>query len=156
MKKIKLIAAILICEGVGILGSLFTAPSIPTWYKSLNRPTFSPPNWVFAPVWTLLFLLMAISAYLVWNKGLKKTQVREAMYVFIFQLLLNFFWSFFFFGIRQPYLAFLEIIALWLAILLTIIKFYKISKAASYLLIPYILWVSFAAVLNLSIVLLNK
>lgn len=156
MKKVRLIIAILVCEGVGIFGSIFTMPSIPTWYKSLNRPIFSPPNWVFAPVWTILFLLMAISVYLVWNKGLKKTQVREAMYVFIFQLLLNFFWSFFFFGIRQPYLAFLEIIALWLAILLTIIKFYKISKPASYLLIPYILWVSFAAILNLSIVLLNK
>lgn len=156
MKKIKLLTAILICQGVGFLGAFFTMPSIPTWYKSLNKPSFSPPNWIFAPVWTLLFLLMAISAYLVWNKDLKKARIREALVVFVFQLLLNFFWSIYFFGLHEPYLAFLEILALWLAILLTIMKFYKISKPASYLLIPYILWVSFAAILNLSIVLLNK
>lgn len=155
-KGIKLVVAILVCELIGISGSFFTASSIPIWYRGLNKPFFSPPNWLFAPVWTILYLMMGISAYLVWEKGLKKKKVKEALSFFALQLLLNFSWSFVFFGLRQPFSAFLNIITLWLAILITILKFNKISKPAGYLLIPYILWVSFASLLNLAIVILNK
>jgi len=154
-KIVKIIAAVLICELAGIVGSIFTTPSIPTWYASLSKPTFAPPNWLFAPVWTTLFALMGISAYLVWSKGTKKKEVRIALVVFGIQLLLNIFWSYLFFGLQNPLYAFFEIIILWSAIALTIFKFYKISKNAALLLLPYIIWVSIAATLNYYIWILN-
>ena len=154
MKKIfKLIASIVITQLAGILGSLFTITNVNSWFSTINKPFFNPPNWLFGPVWTLLYLLMGISLYLIWNKGFKKH--KTAIYIFGIQLILNSLWSILFFGLKSPLFAFIEIIFLWAAILLSIIKFYKISKPAAYLLIPYILWVSFAAVLNLAIVLLN-
>jgi len=147
MKKwLKLVLAILVCEVAGLIGSIFTFPSIPTWYASLVKPSFNPPGWLFAPVWTILFALMGISLYLAWPAGKK---------AFGAQLLLNVLWSVLFFGFHSPLLAFIEIIILWIAILLNIIVFYKKSKPAAYLLIPYLLWVSFAAALNLFIVILN-
>jgi len=155
VKILKLIASILICQGVGSIGALFTSPAILTWYTTIQKPSFNPPNWIFAPVWTLLFLMMGISLYFVWSKGWEDKKIKIAVFIFSAQLALNIFWSLLFFGLQSPFYAFIEIIILWLAILLTIISFYKISKIATYLLLPYILWVSFAAVLNFSILILN-
>jgi len=136
---------------VGFIGSLFTTPSISTWYTTLNKPSFNPPNWIFGPVWTLLFIMMAISFYLVWQKGLTLT----AVLIFVLQLILNILWSLFFFYLKNPALALMEIIFLWLAILANIVIFYSISKTTGFLLVPYILWVSFAAFLNYTITSLN-
>ena len=152
---LKLIISIAVCQLAGFVGSLFTTPSIPTWYAALRKPSFNPPNSVFGPVWTTLFLLMGISAYLIWRKGVHDRYVRIALLIFIVQLLLNVLWSFLFFGLHNPSSAFVEIIILWLAILATLIAFIKISKPAGILLLPYILWVSFAAVLNFSLWKLN-
>lgn len=152
---IKLVFAIVLSEIAGIVGSLFTAPSIPTWYVTLARPEFSPPNWVFAPVWTTLFALMGIAAYLVWIKGLDQKNVKTALSIFIFQLILNTLWSIIFFGMQSPGAAFIEIIVLWFAILATIVTFAKISRVAAWLLVPYIVWVSFAGYLNYFIWILN-
>jgi len=152
----KLVAAIVVSELAGVVGSFFTAPSIPTWYVTLIKPEFAPPNWVFAPVWTILFLLMGMAAFLVWNKGWERKNVRIALGIFGSQLILNTLWSIIFFGQQNPGLALLEIVLLWLAILATIIAFYKISRPAAYLLVPYILWVSFASYLNYSIWVLNR
>jgi len=154
-KILKLIISVLVCQGAGIVGSLFTTSAISTWYVTIQKPSFNPPNWIFAPVWTLLFLLMGISLYLVWSKGLKDKKIKTALFIFGIQLVLNIFWSFLFFGLQSPLYAFIEIIIFWLAISLTIISSYKISKLAAYLLLPYILWVSFASVLNFSILILN-
>ena len=144
------------CELAGAAGAIFTMPAIPTWYAGIIKPTFSPPSWIFAPVWIILFALMGIAAYLVYEKGTGKKLVKVALGIFTIQLLLNMKWSLLFFGMHNPGLAFVEIIFLWLVILLTIISFFKISKSAAYLLIPYILWVSFASFLNFSIWQLNS
>jgi len=148
----KLIFAILIVQLAGFLGSLFTITSTGSWYSEIVKPEFNPPNAVFGPVWTTLYLLIGISLYLVLiSKKPKKT----ALYLFFTQLVLNTLWSILFFGLQNPLFAFIEIIILWISILLTIIYFYRINKKAAYLLIPYILWVTFAAILNLSIYILN-
>ncbi len=152
---LKLIISIAVCQLAGFVGSLFTTPSIPTWYAALRKPSFNPPNSVFGPVWTTLFLLMGISVYLIWRKGVHDRYVRIALLIFIVQLLLNVLWSFLFFGLHNPSSAFVEIIILWLAILATLIAFIKISKPAGILLLPYLLWVSFAVVLNFSLWKLN-
>ncbi|MCX6739709.1 MAG: tryptophan-rich sensory protein [Candidatus Parcubacteria bacterium] len=155
MKKInwfRLVASIAICELAGIIGSFFTMDGVRNWLPTLIKPSFNPPNWIFGPVWTLLFLLMGISLYLVWEK---KAEIK-ALIIFGLQLLLNILWSVLFFYMHNPLSAFIEIIVLWILIFLTIIEFYKISKRASYLLIPYLLWVSFAAVLNFTLYSLNK
>jgi len=152
MKKIwKLIISILLPFLASVIGGFFTSQSVSTWYITLIKPSFNPPSWVFGPVWTILYLLMGISLYLVWIKRYDK----KAFTVFGIQLFLNALWSVLFFGLQNPLFAFIEIIFLWAAILITIIYFYRINKISAYLLIPYILWVSFAAVLNISIVLLN-
>ena len=152
---IKLIISIIICQLAGIIGSFFTSPSIPTWYASLNKPEFNPPNWIFAPVWITLFLLMGISLYIIWSSKTKISYKKTAFIFFGVQLLLNTLWSIIFFGFQSPFYAFIEIILLWFSILITIIVFYRISRPAAYLLVPYILWVSFAAVLNFFIFILN-
>ncbi|KYK24635.1 TspO protein [Euryarchaeota archaeon SM23-78] len=154
-KIIKFIVSIVICQLAGIIGSFFTANSIPTWYLGLAKPSFNPPNWVFAPVWTTLFILMGVSLYLIWEEGFKSEGVKTGLLLFGVQLILNILWSIIFFGLRNPFIAFIEIVVLWIAILLTILKFYKVSRTAAYLLIPYILWVTFAAILNLIIFILN-
>ncbi len=151
MNIIKFLGCLVACFGAAYIGSTATMPSIPTWYAALNKPVFNPPNWIFGPVWSLLYLLMAISLYLVLGNGFSL-----AVVIFIVQLLLNIAWSIAFFGYHSPLTAFIIIIALWLAILLTIIKFYKISHLAGWLLIPYLLWVSFASILNLAVVILNR
>ncbi len=155
MDILKLVASIIICQFAGFIGSIFTRASIPTWYASLNKASFNPPNWVFAPVWTLLFLLMGISAYLVWQQGLENKDVRVSLLIFGIQLVLNVLWTFLFFGQRSPLYAFVEIIILWIAIALTIFFFLQISRTGGLLLLPYLLWVTFAAGLNFSILKLN-
>jgi len=155
-KKIsKLIIAIIICQSAGIIGSLFTTPSISTWYDAIQKPTFTPPNWVFGPVWITLFTLMGISLYLIWEKGLRNKNVKSSLFVFFLQLVLNSLWSILFFGLQSPFYAFVEIIILWAAIAVTIIKFYKISRNAGLILIPYIMWVSVALILNYYVWVLN-
>jgi translocator protein len=153
MKPFKLIASIALPLFAGFLGSLANMASLDTWYETIAKPVFNPPNWVFAPVWTLLFILMGISLYIVWEKNSRHK--RTALLLFGVQLLLNILWSALFFGLRNPLAAFIEILALLGAIVLTIILFGRISKPAAYLLVPYLLWVSFAAILNISIVILN-
>lgn len=150
----KLLASISVCLLAGAVGSIFTVSSIPNWYANLTKPFFAPPNWVFGPVWTSLYVLMGISLFLVWRKGLNK-KTRSAVNIFAIQLALNALWSLAFFGLKSPIAGFIVIIALWAAIAAAIMKFMKIERNAGLLLIPYIAWVSIAAALNLSIVLLN-
>ncbi len=156
-KIVRFLVSVLSCQAAGIIGSFFTSPAIPTWYAGLHKPVFNPPNWIFAPVWTILFLLMGISLYLIWDKFGKgeSRQVKKALFLFAVQLILNLFWSVLFFGLRKPLYAAIEIIILWLAILATILSFYRISRIAGIMLLPYILWVSFAVILNFLIVMLN-
>jgi tryptophan-rich sensory protein len=151
----KLLASVLLCQFAGAVGSVFTSSSLGNWYSLLEKPVFNPPSWVFFPVWTLLYTLMGISLYIVWEKELQDREVKIGLLLFGIQLALNLLWSFLFFGLRSTYYGFVEIIFLWLAIFLTIIQFRKISKTASYLLVPYILWVSFAALLNYYLWILN-
>ena len=151
----KLMASLILCQLAGFLGSLFTTPAIPTWYKTLNKPSFTPPNWIFSPVWISLFILMGISLFMVWRRQ-GHPQVKIASIFFFVQLILNILWSVAFFGLRSPLLGFIEIILLWIAILLTIQNFLKVSKMAGLILLPYLLWVSFAALLNLSLWILNR
>lgn len=151
----KLIIAICISELAGIVGSVFTAPAIDGWYAELAKPAFNPPAWVFGPVWITLFALMGIAAFLIWMKGLDRRDVRIAIGIFIGQLLLNTMWSFIFFGLQNPGAALVEIGLLWLAILATMVAFARISKPVAWLLLPYLLWVSFASYLNYAIWSLN-
>jgi len=152
----KLVVSIIACLAAGAIGSIFTQQAIPTWYATLEKPAFNPPNWVFMPVWTLLYVMMGVAAFLVWRKGLESKQVRIALIVFLVQLVLNALWSVAFFGLESPLCGLIVIVALWVAILFTVLKFYRISRVASVLMWPYLLWVSFAAVLNSSIWLLNR
>lgn len=154
-KLLRIILAVSIPELTGVVSASFTIAAIPSWYKGLNKPIFSPPNWIFGPVWTILYLMMGIASYLIWKEGIKKQKIKHALTFYAIQLFLNFVWSWLFFGLHSPILAFIEIVLLWFFIFLTILKFYQISKPAAYLLIPYLLWVSFASVLNLAIVILN-
>jgi len=151
----KLLASVLLCQLAGAIGSVFTASSLENWYPLLEKPVFNPPSWIFFPVWITLYTLMGISFYIIWEKGLQHRDVKVGLLIFGIQLVLNSLWSFLFFGLRSPNYAFIEIIFLWFAIFLTIVQFRKISKTASYLLIPYILWVSFAMLLNYYIWILN-
>jgi translocator protein len=151
-----LIVCIAICEGAGVIGSFFTTGKIPTWYATLKKPALRPPNWLFAPVWTVLYLLMGIAAYLVWQEGLDKPDVQTALVIFGIQLLLNVLWSVVFFGMESPSGGLVVIAALWVEILFSIIRFVPLSLAAGLLLLPYIAWVTVAAALNLSIYRLNR
>ncbi len=151
----RLIASIIICQMAGVIGSFFTFPSIPTWYASINKPAFVPPSWVFAPVWTTLFLLMGVSLYLIWDRGLAGRENKIAVGIFGVQLFLNILWSALFFGLQSPLAAFVDIIPLWLAIVVSTVLFYRISRWAGVIMVPYILWVSFAAFLNYSVWVLN-
>ena len=153
---IKVTVCILLCLSAGVIGSYFTVAAIPDCYATLAKPSFSPPNWVFAPVWTLLYILMGLAAASVWNKGLHNPQVRTALVAFLIQLILNTIWSVLFFGLRSPLYGLIDILFLWAMILVTIAQFSKVSTPAALLLIPYILWVTFASGLNLGIFLLNK
>lgn len=151
----KFFVAVIMCELAGVVGSIFTASAIPTWYASLVRPTFSPPNWIFGPVWITLYFLMGVALFLIWQKGLKDKKNIFAFRFFISHLFINSIWSIIFFGLQNPLWAFFDIILLWFMIAVLIIKFSEIDKRAAYLLVPYMLWVSFASVLNFAIFVLN-
>ncbi|MFC1937552.1 TspO/MBR family protein [Chloroflexota bacterium] len=152
----KLIGSILACEGAGAIGSIFTTPAIPTWYATLEKPAFTPPNSVFAPVWLTLYLLMGIAVFLVWRRGLRESGGKRAFALFWGQLVVNMLWSVVFFGLKSPLAGVVVIVILWLAILFTIIRFFRVSEPAGWLLTPYILWVSIASYLNIGVWLLNS
>lgn len=152
---IKLVGCILLCEAAGVVGSFFTVSAIPTWYAALNKPSFSPPNWIFGPVWITLYALMGIALFLVWQKGFKKPEVRQAVELFLAHLIINVSWSVAFFGLHMPLLAFFGILLLLVFIIVLIGLFYRLRPAAAYLLIPYLVWVAFASVLNFEIWRLN-
>jgi len=152
---LKLVVAVVVTQLAGIIGSLFTFSAIPTWYATLTKPELNPPSWIFGPVWTTLYLLMGVSAFLIWQKGWARKDVKIALSVYGVQLVLNALWSIVFFGMQNPGLALVNIALLFVSIVATMVLFYKISRPAMYLLIPYILWVSFASYLNYAIYALN-
>jgi len=173
---LKLLASIIICELAGATGSVFTSSEIGVWYKNLKKPAFNPPNWVFGPVWTIVFILMGVSLYLVWSKKWeprKRIGQDEALnslsqkflsgawrrlnIVLIFgtQFVLNILWSVIFFGLHNPGVAFFELLMLWFAVVFTMVNFRRVSKATTWLLFPYILWISFAGILNYFVWILN-
>lgn len=151
---IGLIVALAICFAVAAIASLATTPEIPGWYARLKKPSWTPPNWLFGPVWTALYGAMAVAAWLVWRRG-GWQQNSAALWLFVIQLALNFAWSFIFFRLHRPGLAFAEIVLLWVAIAATIVKFIGVSKVAALLLVPYLLWVTYASALNFAVWRLN-
>ena len=155
-KYLKITYLVAICLAVGFLSSLVTQSSIATWYPTLEKPIFNPPNWVFAPVWTLLFIMMGVSAGLIWDKiTVQRELVKKGLLFFTVQLALNALWSYLFFGLSNVLLASIEIVILLLVIFETYLIFKKIDKKAAMLLIPYMAWVSFATILTVSILILN-
>jgi tryptophan-rich sensory protein len=160
MKPVNIIKLVVSCAVpflVGLMGSLFTtADTLGNWYADLNKPFFNPPNWIFGPVWTTLYIMMGISAYLVWQKDINSKAVRIVLACFIVQLFLNAIWTPLFFGLHSPLLGLIDIVLLLNAIIVTIFAFFQISRIAALLLIPYLAWVSFATVLNASLYLLNR
>ena len=157
MKKVsKLVCLVSVCLLTGFLGSFVTMDSVTTWYADLSKPSFAPPDWTFGVVWPILYVMMGISAFLIWERGINKRQVKVALGLFALQLVLNGLWTPIFFGLHIIALALVEIVLLWIAILLTIIAFWRISKPSAYLLFPYILWVSFAVTLNAALWYLNR
>ena len=152
---IKLIVSLVACEGAGGIGAIFTTPAISTWYAGLKKPSLTPPNSVFGPIWITLYLLMGIAVFLVWREGLTQDRAGIAFILFWIQLVLNILWSVFFFRLKSPFAGVVMIILLWLTILATIILFLRVSALAGALLIPYLVWVSIAANLNIQIWRLN-
>lgn len=152
---IKLIVSIAIPILIGMAGSIFTMMGMDGWYSSINKPVFNPPSWIFAPVWTGLFILMGCAFYFIWVSNGNPNLKRKAVFVYFVQLAFNFLWSVLFFGLKNPLLALIGIIILIMLICLNIYYFCKVYKPAGLIMIPYILWVSFATVLNLTIVLIN-
>ncbi|MEK7622670.1 MAG: TspO/MBR family protein [Patescibacteria group bacterium] len=144
----KLLTALALPQLAGLIGSLFTFSAISSWYQFLNKPSFSPPNWLFGPGWTILYLMMGLAWYLAWRKGAPKT-------LFLVHLFFNSLWSVLFFGLRSPRLGLIGIVILWGLIVAAMIQFYRFNKLSTWLLVPYLLWVSFASVLNFSIWQLN-
>jgi tryptophan-rich sensory protein len=151
----KLLASLALPLGLGSIAGLYTAEAIPGWYETLNRPSFNPPNWLFGPVWTTLYLLMGISLFLIWKQD-KSKERNLAILVYLLQQALNFGWSFIFFYFNMIGFALIEICMLWLSIVIMLVLFYKIKPVAAYINIPYLLWVTFATLLNASYYLLNK
>lgn len=150
----KLLVSILLPLAVGGLSGMYTSQAVPEWFATLNRPSFSPPNWLFGPVWTILYTLMGISLFLIWKQNSSRER-NLAILIFLLQLTLNFFWSFIFFFLNRIGMALIEIILLWINILIMIVLFYKIKPIAACLNIPYLLWVSFATALNTAYFILN-
>ena len=158
-KYTRILIVVVTCLAIGYFSGMATQSSIKTWFPTLIKPSFNPPNWVFAPVWSMLYIMMGIAAGLVWNRmeaSKDKELVKKSLIFFAIQLGLNALWSVLFFGLRNPMLALIEIVLLWLMIYETYIKFGKIDKIAGYLFLPYLAWVSFASILNGSIWWLNK
>lgn len=152
---LQLAAAVAVCLLPGVLGSLFTAPAIPNWYAGLSKPWFTPPNYLFGPVWTALYLAMGVSLFLVFRRRGEHEGSKTAVIVFFVQLVLNATWSPVFFGARSLGGGLLIIVALWISIAVTVVLFYRISRIAGLLLLPYLLWVSFATALNVELFRLN-
>ncbi|UNZ00140.1 tryptophan-rich sensory protein [Zhouia spongiae] len=150
-----IIICVLVCLLTGLFASMATQSSVDTWYHSLNKPPFTPPDWLFAPVWIVLYILMGIAAGIVWSHGFYHKWVKTAMYHFVFQLLLNAMWSIVFFGFKKPLWGFLVILTLLVLIVLTIKWFKVVNRKAAYMLIPYFIWVCFAAILNFEVWRLN-
>ncbi len=156
MRKALLLAATVAVSFLpGAVGSLFTAPAIPTWYAGLIKPAYNPPDWVFGPAWTLLYLLMGIALFLVVRDGMSQRRMKAAVVAFAAQLFLNGLWSYVFFGLKSPGWALVEIAALWVSIVISLVLFFRVSRAAGLLLVPYLGWVTFAALLNGAIWRLN-
>ncbi len=156
-KTTKIIILIILCLFIGFLSGQVTRDAITTWYPTIIKPSFNPPNWVFAPVWTLLYAMMGIAGGIVWSKiKTNPEMIKKALIFFVIQLALNSLWSFLFFGLHNPFLAFIEIIFLWTSIYITFVLFSRIDKTAAYLLIPYLAWVGFASILNGNIWWLNR
>ena len=141
-------ASLILCIVAAVVGGIVTAASVQTWYQTIQKPSWNPPDGLFGPVWTILYLLMAVALWRVWRLGWGESGVRLAVTLFVLQLGLNVLWSFVFFGLRQPGWAFLEIVVLWGFILATLISFYRLERLAGVLLVPYLAWVTFATVLN--------
>lgn len=154
-ETMKLIISVSFCFLALFLGSLFTYPNIDTYYAKLVKPSFTPPSWLFSPVWVTLFTLMGISLFLVWRAQKEPGLIRKGLVIFVIQVLLNVLWSFLFFGLRSPIAGFVDIVLLIVAVLLTIAIFWRISKISAVLLVPYIFWLIFAAILNFAILVLN-
>ena len=154
---IKFIISVLIPVGIGAISGLFTASNVKTWFVTVAKPSFNPPGWLFAPVWTTLYIMMGIAFFLVWkNETIQKSIKQKAIILFAIQMVLNFLWSFIFFQQHEIGWALVDIILLWIFILLSIFSFAPISKTAAWLLVPYISWVSFATILNFAIWQLNR
>jgi benzodiazapine receptor len=151
----KLIISILLPLGIGGIAGMFTTEAIPVWYSALKQPSFNPPNWVFGPVWTTLYTIMGISLFMIWKLDTGK-QRNQAILIFMMQLFLNFGWSFFFFYFKMIGIALINIVALWIMIVLMLVRFYKIKPLAAYINIPYLLWVTFATALNVVYFFLNR
>ncbi|MGI6278584.1 MAG: TspO/MBR family protein [Patescibacteria group bacterium] len=149
-----LIFFLLLPQIAGAIGAYFTFPAIDSWYQFLNKPTWSPPNWLFGPAWTTLYFLMGLASFFIWQKR-EDPKAKKALTAYLLHLPLNSLWSIIFFGLKSPLGALIEIIFLWVAILYLTISFFKIKKASGWLFLPYLLWTSFASALNLAIVLLN-
>ncbi len=153
---VKAIIAIAIPLMVGATSGFFTISGVESWYQTIQKPSWNPPNWIFGPVWTTLYVMMGIALFLVWKEDTSEELKKIAIALFAVQLTLNFFWSFIFFNQQQPGWALVEIIAMWFFILLTIFAFAQVNKTAAWLLVPYISWVSFATILNYTIWQLNR
>ncbi len=153
-EAVRLILSLGVCLLAAIIGTIFTAPAISTWYASLNKPFFNPPDWVFAPVWTILYILMGLALFLIWRAP-KVKHTNEALMLFGAQLIFNIIWSIVFFGFKSLPGSVLAIILLLLLLLLTTARFYTVDRRAAYLLIPYVIWVAFATVLNIAVFLMN-
>ena len=151
----KLVISLVVCQLIGLIGSIYTMSSIPTWYAALEKPAFTPPIWLFAPAWITLYVLMGIAAFLIWRNGWDKPKVRAALAFFGVQLVLNALWSVAFFGLQSPIFGLVVIVLLWVAILITMLRFKEISIAGAWLLLPYLLWVTFTGALNIAIWMLN-
>ncbi|MBU2025937.1 MAG: TspO/MBR family protein [Patescibacteria group bacterium] len=151
----RLIISLALPQLAGLIGSIFTTPAIPGWYASLIKPSFSPPNWLFGPVWISLYFLMGISIYLIWQRAQKNKKAQKVLWLFWIHLFFNAIWSIIFFGLQNPGLALVDLAVIWVLIIILMIKFWPINKWSTYLLIPYLLWVSFAGVLNFFIWRLN-
>jgi len=154
-KILYFVIAVGICLLAGYIGSYYTTPAISTWYAGLQKPDLNPPAWVFAPVWTVLYILMGISLYLIVQSGLKNQEVQIGLILFIFQLIVNIGWSFFFFGLHSTFFGFMAVVLLWAVLLCTILQVWRFSIPAAALLIPCFCWVSFAGYLNYAILILN-
>ena len=155
----KFVISIIVCESVGIIGSFFTFSSVTNWFPMLVKPWFSPPSWLFGPVWIIMYFLMGLSLYIIWNSKaeLSKQKYRKQFFIlFGIQLILNALWSFLFFGLKTPIYGLIDILFLDIVVAMTIIYAYRVSKYAAILLAPYMVWITFATLLNFEIVLLNK